>query len=133
MRLLIHRHFLVYCFLGFIAEVLFAKIDFNREIRPILSQNCISCHGLDRPKSDLRLDFAEFAYKGGVSGLPAIVPGHPEKSELLTRVRKNGDGHMPKKGDSLTADQILLLEQWIESGGSYATHWAYVSPTRTVE
>ena len=130
MRLLIHRHFLVYCFLGFIAEVLFAKIDFNREIRPILSQNCISCHGLDRPKSDLRLDFAEFAYKGGVSGLPAIVPGHPEKSELLTRVRKNGDGHMPKKGDSLTADQILLLEQWIESGGSYATHWAYVSPTK---
>ena len=123
--------FILSCILCNIQEGLLAEIDFNRDIRPILSQNCISCHGLDQPKSNLRLDFAEFAYIGGKSGIPAIVPGHPEESELLVRVRKHGEGHMPKKGDSLNAGQISLLEKWIKSGGSYATHWAYVLPERS--
>lgn len=109
---------------------LLAKVDFNREIRPILSQNCISCHGLDHPKSELRLDFAEFAYRGGKSGLPAVVPGKPEVSELLFRVRAQDQGRMPKKGKALTPDEISLLEQWILEGASYATHWAYTPPSR---
>ena len=109
---------------------LVAKVDFNREIRPILSQNCISCHGLDHPKSELRLDFADFAYQGGKSGLPAVVPGKPEKSELLVRVRSKGIGRMPKKGKALSPDEISLLEQWIREGASYAKHWAYIPPSR---
>ena len=89
----------------------------------------MACHGLDHPKSELRLDFAEFAYRGE-SGLPAVVPGKPEKSELLVRVRSQGVGRMPKKGKALSPDEISLLEQWIREGASYAKHWAYTPPSR---
>ena len=62
----------------------------------------------------------------GESGLPAVVPGKPEKSELLVRVRSQGVGRMPKKGKALSPDEISLLEQWIREGASYAKHWAYI-------
>ena len=104
------------------------KVDFNREVRPILSENCFSCHGLDEQKSGLRLDFAPFARKGGNSGNPAVPPGNPEASELLKRVTDNGDDRMPPKGESLTAAQVDVLKRWIAQGGEYARHWAYVKP-----
>ena len=66
-----------------------AKIDFNRQIRPILSEHCFACHGLDDPQGGLRLDFSEFAYKGGESGFPAVVPGDLDESEILHRVVSN--------------------------------------------
>ena len=65
-------------------SLLVAKIDFNRQIRPILSEHCFACHGLDDPQGGLRLDFAEFAYKGGKSGFPAIAPGDLEDCLLYT-------------------------------------------------
>ena len=108
----------------------FGEIDFNRQIRPILSQSCFACHGLDAPKSDLRLDFAEFAYKGGKSGRSAIVPGKPGESELMLRVTAHGEDRMPSKGDALSDDQISLLRQWIKEGARYAKHWAYEKPVR---
>ena len=108
----------------------FGEIDFNRQIRPILSQSCFACHGLDAPKSDLRLDFAEFAYKGGESGRSAIVPGNPGKSELMLRVTAHGEDRMPAKGDALSDGQISLLRQWIREGARYAKHWAYEKPVR---
>ena len=111
--------------------LLFAKIDFNREIRPILSEHCFACHGLDDPQGGLRLDFAEFAYKGGKSGFPAITPGDLEESEILHRVVSTDmDDRMPPKGEPLKPEQIKLLRQWISSGAQYAKHWAYVVPNR---
>jgi hypothetical protein len=116
----------------FIASSGSAKIDFNREIRPILSEHCFACHGLDDPQGGLRLDFAEFAYKGGKSGFPAITPGDLEESEILHRVvSTEEDDQMPPKGEPLKPEQIKLLRQWIASGAEYAMHWAYVVPQRT--
>ena len=116
----------------FIASTGSAKIDFNREIRPILSEHCFACHGLDDPQGGLRLDFAEFAYRGGKSGFPAITPGDLEESEILHRVvSTEEDDQMPPKGELLKPEQIKLLRQWIASGAEYAMHWAYVVPQRT--
>jgi hypothetical protein len=116
----------------FIASSGSAKIDFNREIRPILSEHCFACHGLDDPQGGLRLDFSEFAYKGGKSGFPAITPGDLEESEILHRVvSTEEDDQMPPKGEPLKPEQIKLLRQWIASGAEYAMHWAYVVPQRT--
>ena len=109
---------------------LYGEIDFNRQIRPILAQSCFACHGLDEPKSDLRLDFSEFAYEGGKSGRPAIVPGKPEQSEVILRVTAHGEDRMPAKGEALSEAQVSLLIQWIKEGARYAKHWAYEKPVR---
>ena len=81
-----NNNFLKLFILFLFCPLLYAKIDFNRQIRPILSEHCFACHGLDDPQGGLRLDFAEFAYNGGKSGFPAIVPGDLEESEILHRV-----------------------------------------------
>ena len=115
----------------FFASLLSAKIDFNRQIRPILSEHCFACHGLDDPQGGLRLDFAEFAFKGGKSGFPAIAPGDLEESEILHRVvSTEEDDRMPPKGEPLKPEQIKILRQWISSGAKYAKHWAYVVPKK---
>src|SRR5436189_872436 len=76
-------------------------IDFARQIRPILETSCLDCHGPTRHRSDLRLDLASTALKGGKSG-PAVVPGKPEDSPLIHRIRGQGDGErMPKDADPL--------------------------------
>jgi hypothetical protein len=126
----IQRFFLPFALILWASPFVFGEIDFNRQIRPILSQSCFACHGLDDPKSDLRLDFAEFAYEGGKSGRPAIVPGKPEESEVIKRVTDHGEDRMPAKGDPLSEDQVSLLTQWIKEGARYAKHWAYEKPVR---
>ena len=73
-------------------------VDFNREVRPILSEHCFQCHGLDQQKSKLRLDFEAFARKGGKSGLAAVAPGKPDHSEIIHRVTDRGEDRMPPKG-----------------------------------
>ena len=83
----------------FFQYLVWAKIDFNRQIRPILSEHCFACHGLDDPQGGLRLDFAEFAYVGGKSGFPAITPRDLNESEILHRVVSSDmDDRMPPKG-----------------------------------
>ena len=72
-----------------------SAVEFNRDIRPILSDKCFSCHGLDQQKGGLRLDLEATAFKGGKSGKPAIIPGKPNHSELLARVTHTGDDRMP--------------------------------------
>ena len=105
-------------------------VDFNREIRPLLSEHCFQCHGLDQQKSKLRLDFEEFAHKGGKSGRAAVAPGKPEHSELISRVTDRGEDRMPPKGKGLSQAQVDTLRRWIEEGGKYDKHWAYVQPKR---
>ncbi|MEM0925118.1 MAG: PSD1 and planctomycete cytochrome C domain-containing protein [Planctomycetota bacterium] len=99
-------------------------IVFNRDIRPILSDNCFYCHGFDEAnrKADLRLDTEEAATEY------AIVPGEPDESELYRRMLSN-DPHeiMPKPETEkrLTQKQIELVRRWIESGAAYQEHWAW--------
>ena len=113
-------------------SLILAKIDFNREIRPILSEHCFACHGLDDPQGGLRLDFAEFAYKGGKSGFPAIVPGDLEESEILHRVVSTDmdDGCHPRV-NLLSPSRSNFCAMGL-SGAQYAKHWAYVVPERPV-
>ncbi|GHC66991.1 PSD1 and planctomycete cytochrome C domain-containing protein [Roseibacillus persicicus] len=106
-----------------------AEVSFNFEIRPILSKNCIGCHGPDPEdrKADLRLDTFEGA-TAEVQGYAAIVPHHPEKSTLIERVRTDDPDDVmppPEHGHTLSESQIVLLETWIKEGAQYETHWSF--------
>jgi hypothetical protein len=114
-----------------------AKVDFNRDIRPLLSENCYKCHGPDdqERKARLRFDVRAEALKPAKSGERAIVPGAPEQSELVRRITAaDPEDRMPppKSGRKLTGPQIDVLRRWVAQGAPYATHWAYVKPARPV-
>src|SRR5215212_4292592 len=111
-----------------------ASVEFNRDIRPILSENCYQCHGPDKNarKADLRLDTKEGLF-APIDGNSPIVPGNLEKSELYRRiVTTDRDEVMPKpkSGKKLTPRQIALIKLWIEQGATWQGHWAYIKPTR---
>src|SRR5262249_20848150 len=110
------------------------KIDFDREIRPILSENCFACHGPDDKarKAKLRLDTRTGAFAELRSGGRALVPGKPAESELFRRVTAaEVEERMPpsKSGKKLTAGQIDRLRLWIEQCAHWSEHWAFVTPT----
>jgi len=109
-------------------------VDFNRDIRPILSAACFQCHGPDAAnrEADLRLDTREGAL-ADLGGYAAIVAGKPRQSELLRRVVASAaDERMPPPaaGKRLSDQQIDLLRQWIEQGARWSTHWAFTAPVR---
>ena len=111
-----------------------AEIDFNRDIRSILSENCFQCHGPDAAnrKSGLRLDTREGAtqLKDGVA---AINPANLAKSELLLRiVSTDPDLQMPppESNSKLTVEQVSLLQHWVSQGANYDQHWAFKPPVR---
>ncbi len=104
--------------------------DFAREVRPILAQYCLKCHGQDDKarKAKLRLDVREVAVAKG-----AIVPGKPDKSELVARVfADDPDVRMPPPSTKmqLTDAQKQTLKRWVAAGAEYKPHWAFVKPTR---
>ncbi|MBL9171520.1 MAG: PSD1 domain-containing protein [Verrucomicrobiales bacterium] len=106
-------------------------IDFNRDIQPILSDNCFACHGPDKHKrkAGLRLDRQEGATARLESGERAIVPGNVEASVLLkVVVAQDDDERMPpaKTGKRLTSAQVGLLRDWIAAGAPWKEHWAYL-------
>ena len=94
-----------------------SKVDFKKDIWPILEQNCNKCHGEEKQKGKLRLDSRDAALKGGKSG-DTIVAGNPEKSEMIRRVSlpKTDDDFMPSEGEPLKKEQIELLKEWIKQG-----------------
>src|SRR4051812_47371271 len=105
-------------------------IQYNRDIRPILSENCYQCHGPDKGhrKAGLRLDVKEEAFKKLDAGDFVIAPGDLEKSALVHRITTtDDDDHMPpaKSGKKLTGAQIDTLKQWIKEGAEWQGHWAY--------
>ena len=109
--------------------------DFNRDIRPLLSHNCFACHGPDEHdrRGGLRLDDRDAAVAELESGSRAIVPGHPEESELVARLHQTDPDVVrppPESNPGLTAEQKQLLAAWIAAGAPYAPHWAYVGPRR---
>ena len=113
-----------------------AAIDFNREIRPILAENCFYCHGQDpnHRKGDLRLDVPDAASKPAESGELAIVPGAPEKSTLIAHIfstEKDEQMPPPQSNRRLSAEQKDTLKQWIAEGAKYAAHWAFIPPSKS--
>lgn len=94
-------------------------VDFDREIRPLLQERCIECHGEKKQKGELRLDAKVHAFKGGHDG-PAILVGKTDASPLFQRVTSTDeDERMPPKGDPLTPAQISLIREWINSGAKW--------------
>jgi len=107
-----------------------SPLQYNRDIRPILAENCFTCHGPDSAarKADLRLDRREAAMDMG-----AIVPGDPDESELLRRVASDDpEEQMPPATTKmhLTAEQQDLLRKWIAAGAQYQPHWSMIAPVR---
>ena len=109
-------------------------IDFEREIRPVLSENCFQCHGPDAKSrmAGLRLDLKEGAFEVRKNGAP-IVPGHAEKSLLYQRISApEAARHMPPaySHKNLTEAQVALLKRWIEQGAPWQEHWAFRAPVK---
>ncbi len=105
------------------------KLDYNFDIRPILSDNCFRCHGPDAKsrQAGLRLDQSQSAY------VQAIVPGKPDQSELIARVTsKDASYRMPPASvhKELSAAEIAVLRRWIEQGAEYKPHWAFIAPVK---
>ena len=110
-------------------------IDFDRDIRPILSNKCFACHGPDqaRRKAGLRLDTPEGAVAPAKSGARAVVAGDLDESELYQRITAEDNSlRMPPKesGKTLEPAEIARLRTWIEQGARYTRHWSLVRPTR---
>lgn len=122
--------------LVFPASLFAEKLQFNRDVRPILNEKCFHCHGADAShrKGELRLDIREEAMKPAESGDIALVPGSPEKSEMITRamLADSHDDVMPpeKSGKPLTSAEKAILKQWIAEGAEYQGHWAFLAPVR---
>lgn len=107
------------------------EIDFNRDIRPILSDKCFHCHGPDPEtrEEDLRLDTFEGATEGG-----AIKPGKPEKSELMARIRDTDPDEVmppPKSHKKISKAEAELLREWIAEGAEYEDPWTYQHPVKS--
>ncbi|HLH53932.1 MAG TPA: DUF1553 domain-containing protein [Verrucomicrobiae bacterium] len=108
---------------------------FDRDIRPILAQNCYPCHGPDenKRKAKLRLDLRENAVKALPNGEVAIVPGDPKQSKLVERITSaDPDEVMPpaRTGKKLRPQDIAAITQWIRNGAEWQNHWSFVAPTR---
>jgi len=110
------------------------KVQFARDILPLLSANCFACHGPDEKtrKAGLRLDGAEAATRTLKSGSRAIVPGDPDASELVARIFAADSERMPpaKSHKQLKEADKVLLKRWIAEGAVYQRHWAFVAPVR---
>ena len=128
---------LVIC--GFALPIVAAPgIDFEKQIRTILAEECYSCHGPKKQNGSLRLDIHDQAMDGGTTG-KVILPGHGEKSLLIQRLRGIGDGdQMPQKAEALSDEKIALISRWIDQGANWPASadaamvkpWSFAAPVR---
>ena len=118
------------CVFLFTLPVIAEPLNFNRDVRPILSENCFYCHGVDGNKreADLRLDVREDAL-----AMEAIVPGSLEDSEMYYRIHSEDEDEImppPESNRILSAEQKKILDRWIKEGAQYEKHWAFVAPIK---
>lgn len=118
------------------------EVDFQRDIAPILEERCWYCHGEDEQESGLRLDLRARMLRGGDSGLPAVVPGKPDKSYLIEVVKHlDPDVKMPPDEEKIPDEEIALLSRWIQSGAQWPgqmqaslqetpDHWSFLPVVR---
>lgn len=109
------------------------RVDFNRDIRPLLSDRCFHCHGPDEQarEAGFRLDQPKSAYGEADSGEHPIVPGAPEASEMMARTSAKDDSLMPPRDSNkpqLTSKELELIRRWILEGAHYERHWGFVPP-----
>jgi hypothetical protein len=112
-----------------------AKVDYNREVRPILSENCFACHGFDEEsrEADLRLDVSDSATTDR-GGYAAIVAGDSAASEAWRRITSDDESEVMPPIEShreLTGEQKKILRRWIDEGALYAKHWAFIPPVKS--
>jgi hypothetical protein len=110
------------------------KIDFARQIKPLLERSCAACHSGEKPRGLFRVDCRDAILKGGASGAAAVVPGHSGKSPLIDYVSGQvRDSEMPPKAvrdrfPALTTDEVHLLQAWIDQGAKWPTGVLLASP-----
>jgi len=111
------------------------RVDYNRDIRPLLSNNCYQCHGPDEKSREagLRFDLEDSAKGELESGGVAISPGMAHASKLIARIISTDESEMmppPDSGKELKPAEIALLKKWVEQGADWGVHWAFVKPER---
>jgi hypothetical protein len=118
-----------------------APVDYTKQIKPVLTRHCVSCHGAVKPRGGLRVDTAAAAISGGTDG-PAVIPGKAAESPLIAAIRGEGPTErMPLKRPPLAEAEIKLLEAWIDEGAKAEagekpgvspalSHWAFSPPRR---
>jgi hypothetical protein len=110
------------------------KIDFVRQIKPLLERSCVACHSGEKPRSRFRIDGRDAILKGGASGAAAIVPGHSEKSALIAYLSGMApDSEMPSRAvrdrfPALSPDEVALVRAWVDQGAAWPTGVSLASP-----
>ncbi len=108
------------------------QIDFTQQIQPLLAKHCYVCHGPDLQEGGLRLDQRERAFKQLESEAIAVVPFHPDKSEMIVRLTsRDPDQQMPPEGERLKQEEIELITNWIQQGARWKKHWAFQPPQKS--
>ncbi|MEX0289449.1 MAG: PSD1 and planctomycete cytochrome C domain-containing protein [Flavobacteriaceae bacterium] len=107
------------------------KVDFSSQIKPILNDNCISCHGGVKKNGGFSLLFEKEALADTKSGEPAIIPGDASGSELIRRIKeRDPELRMPYEKSPLSKEEIDLLTRWVNQGAAWGKHWAYTLPSK---
>lgn len=123
----------ILCIVLFEGHFFERKIDFNSQVKPILNQRCITCHGGVKQSGELSMMTREDLLQAGESGKQAIVPGAPNKSEFYRRlITHDEDDRMPFESDPLPKKEINILRKWIKQGAPWGRHWAF-RPVARVE
>ena len=110
------------------------RVDFNREIRPILTKHCTACHGGVKEAGNISFIYRAKALGEGKSGEYPIVPGKPDESDMLRRIRSSDPDEVmpkPKHGPRLADAETALIERWIRQGAEWQDHWSFVPPQET--
>ena len=123
------------CALEMLAAGKVAPVEYNRDVRPILAENCFACHGPDSAslKAKLRLDSFEAATAKRGDDAVAIVPGKPEESEVVARLFAESEDDImppPESHKVLTKEQKEILKRWVAEGAKYQPHWAFIAPVK---
>ena len=107
-------------------------VDFNTQIKPIINEKCISCHGGVKKNAGFSFLFEEEALGDTSEGTPAIIPGNAKKSRMIQRLHETDlELRMPYEKPALSKEEIELFTRWIDQGAQWGTHWAYISPKKS--
>ncbi|MEI6872639.1 MAG: DUF1549 domain-containing protein, partial [Verrucomicrobiota bacterium] len=123
--------FLTAAALSFAVTASAGNVDFNRDIRPLFSKHCTSCHGGVKAAGKISFVYREKALAEGKSGEVCIVPGKPEESELIRRITSEDKDELmprPDHGPRLSEAEVALFKDWIQQGAVWSEHWAFVPP-----
>ncbi len=123
-------YFALLALLALLAPFAAQAVDFEKDIRPVLRERCVECHGAEKQKAGLRLDARSLALKGGDDG-PVIVAGKSAESAIFQRITSTDkDERMPSKGDPLTATQIAAFREWLDAGAAWPETAADIAAAR---